>query len=302
MITVSNVRKTFGDCVALDAVRCTIPSGCVYGVVGSNGAGKSTLLRLITGVYRADQGQILLDANPVYENPEAKQRFAFVPDALYFLPQSNLARMEMFYAANYRNFHRPRFAQLLHAFGLDAKANLQTFSGGMKRLAALALALGTQPDYLFLDETMDGLDPAQRAQAKNAFYQDVESRGATVVVTSHSLREMEDTCDHLALLHRGSMLLQSEVENLKTSLYKVQIAFADAFERSAFASLPVLGYRQTGSVATLVLRGQKQRSVAALETMHPLLFEILPLTLEEVFLHEMQALGYPRASEGEDRS
>jgi ABC-2 type transport system ATP-binding protein len=292
MIRAQQVTKRFGDFTALHELSCEIPSGCIYGLVGSNGAGKSTLLRLINGVYRQDSGELSLDGTTVFDNPAVKERLVFVPDDLYFLPQSNMARMAQFYAANYANFDWLRFEELCGIFRLDKNAALATFSKGMRRQAALILALSTRADYLFMDETFDGLDPVMRNLVKNVLYADIEERDATAVITSHSLRELEDTCDQLALLHKGGILFQSEVQNLKTSLFKVQVAFADPYDKHRFDALSPVSYHQTGSVASLILRGEREPSERAIRAMNPILFEILPLTLEEVFIYEMQALGY----------
>ncbi len=292
MIAVNQVTKRFGNTVALSALSCNIPSGCIYGLVGSNGAGKSTLLRLINGVYKQDEGSICLDGQEVYDNPVVKERFVFVPDELYFLPQSGMARMAKFYAANYRRFDWARFEVLCGLFKLNKNANLNTFSKGMRRQAALILALSTRADYLFMDETFDGLDPVMRTLVKKVLYSDIEERNATAVITSHSLRELEDTCDQLALLHQGGILFESEVQTLKTSLHKVQVAFDEPFDRHRFDSLPMVTYHQTGCVASLILKGDRDQNAERIREMKPVLFEIVPLTLEEVFIYEMQALGY----------
>ncbi len=292
MITVNGVTKRFADTLALNALSCNIPEGCIYGLVGSNGAGKSTLLRLINGVYLQDAGYICLDNQYVYDNPAVKERFVFVPDELYFLPQSSMQRMAAFYAANYSRFSYSRFDELCNLFKLNRNANLNAFSKGMRRQAALILALSTRADYLFMDETFDGLDPVMRNLVKNVLYEDIQERNATAVITSHSLRELEDTCDQLALLHKGGILFESEVANLKTSLYKVQVAFHEPFDKTKFGTLPIVSYHQTGSVAMLILKGDRDQNAETIKGMKPVLFEMLPLTLEEVFLYEMQALGY----------
>ena len=218
MITAQNLTKTFDKFTALENLSCSIPNGCIYGLVGSNGAGKSTLLRLITGIYRPDKGEVLIDGKRVYDNPEVKRRFVFVPDELYFLPQSNMNRMASLYKSVYPGFDGQRFEQLAHAFNLDPNAKLQTFSKGMKRQAATILALSVKPDFIFFDETFDGLDPVMRNLVKKVIYADVCERKATAVITSHSLRELEDTCDQLALLHKGGIIFESDIENLRTSL------------------------------------------------------------------------------------
>ncbi len=292
MITAQNLTKTFDKFTALENLSCSIPNGCIYGLVGSNGAGKSTLLRLITGIYRPDKGEVLIDGKRVYDNPEVKRRFVFVPDELYFLPQSNMNRMASLYKSVYPGFDGQRFEQLAHAFNLDPNAKLQTFSKGMKRQAATILALSVKPDFIFFDETFDGLDPVMRNLVKKVIYADVCERKATAVITSHSLRELEDTCDQLALLHKGGIIFESDIENLRTSLFKLQVAFSEPYDQSLFSDMNIVSFVKKGSIASIIARGDKERAVAQIKTLNPLLVEALPLTLEEVFVYEMEALGY----------
>lgn len=292
MITAQNLTKTFDKFTALENLSCSIPNGCIYGLVGSNGAGKSTLLRLITGIYRPDKGEVLIDGKRVYDNPEVKRRFVFVPDELYFLPQSNMNRMASLYKSVYPGFDGQRFEQLAHAFNLDPNAKLQTFSKGMKRQAATILALSVKPDFIFFDETFDGLDPVMRNLVKKVIYADVCERKATAVITSHSLRELEDTCDQLALLHKGGIIFESDIENLRTSLFKLQVAFSEPYDQSLFNDINIVSFVKKGSIASIIARGDKERAVAQIKTLNPLLVEALPLTLEEVFVYEMEALGY----------
>ena len=265
MIEVTNLTKKFSDFTALDNVTCTIPSGCVYGMVGSNGAGKSTFLRLISGVYKGEQGTIKIDGEDVFENPAVKSRIAFVSDDLFFLQGASIFRMRDLYRAIYPNFDDERFNYLLQSFGLNPKKPIQHFSKGMRRQAAILLALSCRPDYLFFDETFDGLDPVMRGLVKGLIYNDVAERGATAIITSHSLRELEDVCDQLALLHLGGLVLQSDVQNLKTSLFKVQIAFPALPSPDAFDGLGVAQCKQVGSVFSLVIRGNRDEIVARLQ-------------------------------------
>lgn len=292
MIQVKDLVKKFGNVVAVNNVSCTINDGCIYGLVGSNGAGKSTFLRLLSGVYCADSGSISVDGKEVYENPDIKKNIVFVADELYFLPQSNMNTMAKMYAACYRSFDKKRFKTLCKEFDLDPKKNLNTFSKGMRRQAATVLALSVRPKYLFLDETFDGLDPVIRNLVKRVIYEDVLERKTTVILSSHSLRELEDTCDQLALLHNGGVVLESDIQNLKTSMFKVQAAFSDAFDKSRFDGIDIASYFQKGSVATFIVRGDKEEVEEKLSRLNPLLIDILPLSLEEVFVYEMDALGY----------
>ena len=292
MIKATDVSKRFGDFAALDHLSCEIPRGCIYGMVGSNGAGKSTFLRLIAGVYKADGGEITIDGAPVYENPAMKARIAYVPDELYFLQGATMNRMADLYAASYPQFDRKYYRMLTELFRLDPKKPVNTFSKGMKRQAATILSLACRPDYIFFDETFDGLDPVMRQLVKQLICDDVVERKATAIITSHSLRELEDTCDQLALLHQGGIVLQSDVQDLKTNLFKIQAAFPTDVDQSKFEGLDVLQYQKRGSVITMIVRGNREATVARLQAMLPLLLDVLPLTLEEVFTYEMQAIGY----------
>lgn len=292
MIHAENVTMKFDNFTALNQLNCNIPDGCIYGLVGSNGAGKSTFLRLISGVYRPLEGTIDIDGNPIYENPEMKKQIVYVPDDLYFLPQSSMNRMAKFYSAIYESFSFERYENLTKTFGLNPNANINTFSKGMRRQAATILALATSPRYLFFDETFDGLDPVMRNLVKTVIYNDVAERKTTTIITSHSLRELEDTCDQLALLHKGGIIFESDIQNLKTSLFKVQIAFGDAYDQTMFTGIEMLDYSQKGSVATFIARGDRDAFREKLQEMNPLVLDILPLSLEEVFIYEMEALGY----------
>lgn len=292
MIEVKALTKRFGDFTALDNVTCNIPEGCIYGMVGSNGAGKSTLLRLISGVYRPDAGAVFVDGQPVYENKAVKARIAFVPDDLFFLGGADMRRMAQLYAAAYPAFDKARFEALTAAFKLDPKKPLSAFSKGMKRQAAIILSLSSRPKYIFFDETFDGLDPIMRTLVKKLIVEDVLDRHATAIITSHSLRELEDTCDQLALLHKGGLVFESDVQNLKTSLFKIQIAFNHEYDRDLFEGLDILHYIRHGSVASFIVRGDREQTVATLQAKLPVLLDVLPLSLEEVFTYEMEALGY----------
>ncbi len=292
MINAQHLTKRFDEFTALDNITCAIPNGCIYGMVGSNGAGKSTFLRLLTGVYQADAGSVTIDGIPVYENPAIKQQIAYVPDSLYFLNGATMERMAHLHWAAHPDFDYAHFQKLTAAFGLDPKKSINTFSKGMKRQAATILALSARPQYIFFDETFDGLDPIMRNVVKTLICEDVLERQATAIITSHSLRELEDTCDQLALLHKGGLVLESDVQNLKTSLFKIQVAFTHEFDRSDFLGIDILHFSKRGSVANMIVRGDKEVTIGKLQTMAPVLLDVLPLTLEEVFTYEMEALGY----------
>ena len=298
MIKAENLSMTFRTADmkepfrALKDLNCTIPDGSIYGLVGANGAGKSTLLRLISGVYRPTSGNVLIDGEVVWENPTAKEKTVYVSDELYFLPQANLRTMAKFYQSLYPAFSMERYRELLEVFPLDEKVPLNRFSKGMRRQAATVLGLSTMAQYLLFDETFDGLDPVMRDLVKKILYDDILERNSTTIITSHSLRELEDTCDQLALLHEGGVVFESDLQSLKTELFKVQLAYGVPFSKEKFSSLQILSYEQTGSVCSMILRGERERTETYLWSTEPLLCEFLPLNLEEVFLYETEALGY----------
>ena len=292
MIEAKNLIKLFDNYAALDNVSCTIPDGCIYGMVGSNGAGKSTFLRVLAGIYKADGGSIAIDGQSTWENPAIKQQIMFVPDELYFLPAANLLRMASFYANLFPTFDYERFHQLVEAFGLPAKKAIGTFSKGMKRQATILLALSVRPRIMLFDETFDGLDPIVRKLVKSLICNDVAERNATAIITSHSLRELEDTCDQLVLLHKGDVILESDVGDLKVGVSKVQTAFDYEFNQDLFADLDLVSFTQSGSVANIIVKGEREEINAKLMAKNPLICEVLPLTLEEVFMYEMTAMGY----------
>lgn len=292
MIETKSLVKRFGDFTALYDINCTLPDGSIFGMVGSNGAGKSTFLRIVTGVYRADEGLVLMDGEPIYENPKAKAQIAYIPDDLYFLGGATLDRMASAYKSLFPNFSKERYEYFTKELNLPRNKSIATFSKGMKRQAVTALALATCPKYIFFDETFDGMDPVVRSYVKKLICRDVYDRGASAVITSHSLRELEDTCDRLALLHKGGIVLQNEVQNLKTRHFKVQIAFKEPFDAGKFSGLKVDRCSINGSVANLIVNDEREKTLGYLESLNPVLCEVLPLTLEEVFTFEMEALGY----------
>lgn len=292
MIQADKVTKKFNGYAALDNVSCCIPEGCIYGMVGSNGAGKSTFLRLISGIYKPECGSVKIDGEDVFENPGIKSIIGYVPDELYFINNASMNRMASLYRSVYENFDMERFNYLTETFRLDPVKNINTFSKGMKRQAAIILAVSSRPKYLFLDETFDGLDPVMRNLVKSLICKDVEERKATAILASHSLRELEDTCDQLALLHKGGLVFESDITNLKTSLFKVQTAFLHDYDRSIFGEMDILHFVKHGSVANLIIRGDREEVVERIKAMSPVLLDVLPLTLEEVFTYEMEALGY----------
>ncbi len=296
MLQATHLVKRFDNFTALNDISCTVPDGCIYGLVGSNGAGKSTFLRTVCGIYKASEGFVTFDEQPVYDNPAVKAQMVFVPDDLYFIHGATTARMAALYRAAYPTFDEERYQSLLSLFRLPAGKPINTFSKGMRRLTSTALALACQPKLVLFDETMDGLDPVMRHIVKSVIADDVVSRGASAVVVSHSLRELEDLCDQLALLHEGGIVLEQDINDLKTAVFKVQIAFADEFTKERFEGLDIVHYSQLGRVANLIISGDREEMQARLSALSPLLLEVLPLTLEEVFTYELQARNYDFAT------
>ncbi len=292
MIKVEGLTKSFGNYTALDDVTCSIPGSSIHGIVGSNGAGKSTLLRLITGVYKQDKGSIFIDDEPVFDTPHIRSKIAFVPDELYFSRGATIETMEGIYRSVYEKFDTERCHMLADSFKLSTKKNISTFSKGMKRQAATILALATRADYLFFDETFDGLDPVVRGFVKSLICQDVLERNATAIITSHSLRELEDVCDRLALLHKGGLILQSDIESLKISHFKVQLAFPFEYDETLFDDIEHLRFKKLGSVSSMIIKGDLETTEKLLRAKNPVICDILPLTLEEVFSYEMETLEY----------
>lgn len=292
MLEMDRVTKRFEERTAVREASFHIAKGSVCGLVGSNGAGKSTLMRLLSGVYQPDSGTVALDGIPVFNCPKTKEMLVFVPDELFFLPGADLWAMAKFYSAGYRNFSMERFGNMAQAFGLSLHTGIHSFSKGMKRQAAAILALSCRADYVLLDEIFDGLDVVMRNLIRKVIYADICERQMTVLITSHSLRELEDTCDKLILVHDGRVILEQDLEEAKTGLTKLQISFPGNWGNEKLEDLEVLQQTRVGSVATVILRGDAREAAARLQNQGARLCEELPVTLEELFLCEMEVRGY----------
>ena len=285
MIEVKALVKSFDGFRALDGLDLTVPKGAVYGLVGPNGAGKSTLIRHAVGIYRQDSGELLVDGEPVYENPKIKARIAYIPDEVAYFTQSTIKDMMRFYKSTYPAFDRERFEKLGRAFELSLSRPLRKMSKGMQKQAAFWLALSCRPDCIILDEPVDGLDPVMRRQVWNLLLGDVAERGSTVLVSSHNLRELEDVCDHVGIMNRGKMLLERSLSQLQDNMVKVQLALADGTELPE--SLDILHCSVTGRLRQLILRGDAEEVTNKLSTVQPLFMDVLPLSLEEIFIYEL---------------
>lgn len=292
MIEVSNVSKNFSGLEALHKVTLNVQKGSIYGLVGSNGAGKTTLLKVLAGIYQPDQGEVVIDSQPVFENVGIKGRMVFIPDHLYFFNNYTIDDMAGFYRSIYPNWNQNRFNQLAGVFNINVKRRVKTLSKGMQRQVAFWLGFALMPDVMILDEPLDGLDPVMRQKVKNMMVQDVAEREMSIIISSHNLRELEDICDYIGILHRGNMLIQRELDDLKADVHKIQIAFASDLPARLYEDLQPL-YRETrGSVHILILRGTYADVINRINTYHPAILDILPLTLEEIFIYEMGDNGY----------
>lgn len=292
MLEAKNVVKTFDGFRALDSLNMTVPKGAVYGLVGPNGAGKSTIIRHLAGIYRQDSGEVLLDGQPVYENPAVKRRMTVIGDDWYYFPQANIREMARFFAGLYPAFSWERYEKLKQVFPLDEKMMLRRMSKGMQKQAAFWLAVCCMPEYLILDEPVDGLDPVMRRQVWSLLLGDVSERGTTVLVSSHNLRELEDMCDHVGILNRGQVLLERSLSDLQDNTVKLQVAYAGVTEPMLPSELNILHRSHVGRVYTYIVRGSRAEILRRMEITEPLLLESIPLTLEEIFIYELGGVDY----------
>ena len=286
MLSLQNVIKTFGDFRALDELTMTVPKGAVYGLVGPNGAGKSTAIRLMTGVYRPDAGKITLEGMQIWENPAQKVRIGYIPDDIFYFPSATMEEMRRYYRGIYPDFDDELFERLYDVFQLPRKGQLRRFSKGMQKQAAFHLAICTRPDVLILDEPVDGLDPVMRRQVWSLILSDVAQRQTTVLISSHNLRELEDICDYVGIMDRGRMLLERSLADMQGNIVKLQLV-GDAPE-----GLQVLHESTSGRLKTLVVRGSAQQVEQIVSEAAPVYYDILPLSLEEIFIYELGGVNY----------
>ena len=286
MLDVKNLTKSFGSFKALDDLTMHVPEGTVYGLVGPNGAGKSTLIRCLTGVYRPDSGAVLLEGQQIYENPGIKCRIGYIPDDVFYFPSATMEDMRSYYRRTYPTFDNALFDRLFEAFQLPRKSPIRRFSKGMQKQAAFQLAISTRPDVLILDEPLDGLDPVMRRQVLSLILSDVAERGISVLVSSHNLRELEDICDHVGILDHGKMLLERSLADMQGSTVKLQMVGAVP------ENLPVLHTSASGRLNTYILRASREQVQTAMAGVDCPYYDILPLSLEEIFIYEMGGADY----------
>jgi len=290
MIEVKNVSKEFNGFHALSNLTMTVPKGSVYGLVGPNGSGKSTVIRHIMGIYRPDKGEIYLDGKPIFENPEAKARIAYIPDDIFFFPNATVKETVDFYRSMYSGFDEERFKRLGDLFNIDLKQQMRRLSKGMQKQVAFWIAVSLRPEVLILDEPVDGLDPVMRRQIWKIVLADVAENNTTVLVSSHNLRELEDVCDHVGIMNRGRILIERSLSELQGNVIKVQLAMPE--ENTLPEGLDILHESGMGRLKTLIIRGNAEEIEEKLSSAKPFFVDILPLTLEEIFIYELGGADY----------
>ena len=292
MIRTDKATKRFGSLLAVDHVDTEIHNGSVFGLIGSNGAGKSTFLRMLAGILAPDEGSIQIDGADVFENAALKQRCFYISDEQFFFANSTPDDMKNYYKAIYPTFNEQRYRELMDGFGLDPNRKIRTFSKGMKKQVSVICGISARTDYLFCDETFDGLDPVARQTVKGLFAGDVADRGLTPVIASHNLRELEDICDHVGLLHRGGILFSRDLDDMKLGIHKIQFILRQPLEGDPFAGIEILKQEQRGSLYTITARGSREQLENRMAVLQPAFYEMLPLTLEEIFISEREVAGY----------
>ena len=292
MIEAQNLTKSFGKYKVLDDLNLRVKKASVYGLLGPNGAGKTTLIKHLTGLYRQDQGIVTIDNQPVYENPEAKAQMVYIPDDLYFFSQSSIDETAKFYSKIYPEWNWNRYEQLKQVFPIDSKRRVVKLSKGMQKQVAFWLGICTMPRVMILDEPVDGLDPVMRKKVWNLILQDVAERQVSVLVSSHNLRELEDVCDHIGILHNGKIVVERELDDMKSDVHKFQLAFSAEIPAGFLEGPEVLHRTQTGSILLLIARGDKKELLQKVKLANPVILDVLPLTLEEIFIYELGGMGY----------
>lgn len=294
MIEINAVSKRFEDVEALNNITLNIKENAIFGLLGSNGAGKSTLMRIISGIIKPDEGNVFLEGQLVFENVNAKRKIFYISDEQYFIKNSTPRDMMGYYRNMYRNFSTKRFDKLMNDFNLDPKRKITTFSKGMKKQVSVILGLCSGTEYILCDETFDGLDPVARQAVKSLIIDDIKHKGLTPIIASHNLRELEDICDHVGLIHKGGVLLSKDLVEMKLEVQKLQCIFAKDMDKDSFktAGIDVVKLDKRGSLYTLVVKGNNRDIVDKIANMKPLFHEVLPLTLEEIFITETEVAGY----------
>lgn len=292
MIEMKNIVKTFGYKKVLNHLNLTIPTGSIFGLIGPNGAGKSTLLYLLNGISKSDEGNILYDGNEVFENPDVKKDILLISDDPYYFPHATIETMKDFYQNWYPSFNETAYNHFLDIFSLPLHKPIKDFSKGMKRQTMLAIALAVAPKYLLLDEAFDGLDPVMRLTFKRAITSLIENKEMTVIISSHNLRELEDICDYFGILDNGVISTSGDIFETKDNIHKIQIAFKEELDKDRFDHLDLLSFKKQSRVINMVVKGNIDEIKKYLYALNPLMLEVLPVNLEEIFIYEMERKGY----------
>jgi len=292
VIKAENLTKRFEDITAVDHITAEIKEGCVFGLIGTNGSGKSTFLRMASGILKPDEGSITIDGEEVWENPEVKSKYFYISDDQYFFQNGTPQELMQFYRCMYPGFDEKRFHHLLESFGLKKDRKINTFSKGMKKQVSVICGICAGTDYIFCDETFDGLDPVMRQTVKSLFANDMAERNLTPIIASHNLRELEDICDHIGLLHKGGILLSRELDDMKLNLHKVQCVLSPGMKPEHLTALDIVKSQQSGSIYTITVRGSQDEVMAWMESYEPVFYELIPLSLEEIFISETEVAGY----------
>lgn len=293
MIEAVHVKKSFDKILAVDDISATIQEGSVFGLIGTNGAGKSTFMRMMCGVLKPDEGKILIDGNLVYENEQAKEKLFYISDDQYYFSTGTPEDMIRFYRTVYPAFDEKKCRELISRFGLEVRRKVNTFSKGMKKQLSVLMGICANTKYLLCDETFDGLDPVMRQAVKSIFISEMDERGMTPIIASHNLRELEDICDHVGLLHRGGILLSKDLEDMKLNIHKLQCVFSKPEDMDYVEKMvEVIGKEQRGLLYTLTIRGTREEIEQQIAGLNPVFYEVLPLSLEEIFISETEVVGY----------
>lgn len=292
MIKFRNVTKEIDKEIILKNINLTIHKGSIYGLLGSNGAGKTTILKLLAGIYKQNRGDIVVDSHHVFENLEVKKRMFFIPDYPSFLPQYTLNQMALFYKERYKSWNDEIYQTISNLLELKRNKKIHSFSKGVQRQVAFCLAFATMPEILILDEPFDGLDPIMRTKMKNIIIQEVAGREMTVVISSHNLDEIEDLCDHVSIIHKGECMVENDLDELKADYHKIQVAYKENKIEEIIASFPLVHFEKRGSISLLIIKGNIDLLLSELEKKNPLILDILPLSLEEIFTYQMGEMNY----------
>lgn len=287
MIKVKNVCKTFGDIKALDNLNMNVPKGSIYGLVGPNGSGKTTIINHLVGSYKEDSGSIMMNGENVYENNELKNKIGYIQDDLYYFNQYKIIDMAKFYSTIYSKFDFNKFDKMQKIFGIESKRKIKTLSKGMKKQVAFWLILSCNPEVIILDEPLDGLDPIMRRKVLKLLISEVEKREVTVLVSSHNLRELEDVCDTVGFMEKGKMILEKRLDQMQADIHKVQLSLKEGTEIKVSKNIKIKAKEEVGRVIKLIIKGKKEDVINEIEKLNPLFVDLLPLTLEEIFIYEL---------------